>query len=121
MAAFRRHAAARFPVPWLATIGLFVIWELACLAYQIPQSMPYFFGSLKVAITLAFIGSVLSETIAANSGVGHMMLTAQSKFEVPLVFACLIALAIQGVGMYAIMSWIEVRMTDWAHRSGFNR
>ncbi|MEO0387930.1 MAG: ABC transporter permease [Pseudomonadota bacterium] len=87
----------------------------------IPRSMPYFFGSLKVAITLAFVGSVLSETIAANKGVGHMMLTAQANFEVPLVFACLIALAVEGIGMYAIMSWIEQRTTGWAHRSGFNR
>ncbi len=87
----------------------------------IPRSLPYFFGSLKVAITLAFIGSVLSETIAANSGVGHMMLTAQANFEVPLVFACLIALAIEGIGMYALMAWVEMRMTGWAHRSGFNR
>ncbi len=87
----------------------------------IPRSMPYFFGSLKVASTLAFVGSVLSETIAANKGVGHMMLTAQANFEVPLVFACLIALAVEGIGMYAIMSWIEQRTTGWAHRSGFNR
>ncbi|MGF1659899.1 MAG: ABC transporter permease [Rubrimonas sp.] len=87
----------------------------------IPRSMPYFFGSLKVAITLAFIGSVLSETIAANSGLGHMMLVAQSNFEVPLVFACLVALAIQGIGMYAVMAWIEGRTTGWAHRSGFSR
>ena len=87
----------------------------------IPRSLPYFFGSLKVAITLAFIGSVLSESIAANSGVGHMMLTAQANFEVPLVFACLIALAIEGIAMYAIMAWLEQRMTGWAHRSGFNR
>ena len=47
----------------------------------IPRSLPYFFGALKVAITLAFIGSVLSETIAANSGIGHMMLTAPGKFR----------------------------------------
>ncbi|MEM7405398.1 MAG: ABC transporter permease [Pseudomonadota bacterium] len=85
----------------------------------IPRSLPYFFGSLKVAITLAFIGSVLSETVAANKGLGHMMLTAQANFEVPLVFACLIALAIEGIGMYAIMAWLEMRMTGWAHRSGF--
>ncbi len=87
----------------------------------IPRSLPYFFGSLKVAITLAFIGSVLFETIAANKGLGHMMLTAQANFEVPLVFACLIALAIEGIGMYAIMAWLEMRMTGWAHRSGFAR
>ena len=87
----------------------------------IPRSLPYFFGALKVAITLAFIGSVLSETIAANSGIGHMMLTAQANFEVPLVFACLIALAVEGIGMYALMAGLERRMTGWAHRSGFNR
>ena len=87
----------------------------------IPRSLPYFFGALKVAITLAFIGSVLSETIAANSGIGHMMLTAQANFEVPLVFACLIALAVEGIGMYALMAGLEQRMTGWAHRSGFNR
>ena len=34
----------------------------------IPRSMPYFFGSLKVAITLAFPGSVVSETIGAIQG-----------------------------------------------------
>jgi NitT/TauT family transport system permease protein len=85
----------------------------------IPRSLPYFFGSLKVAITLAFIGSVLSETVAANKGLGHMMLTAQANFEVPLVFACLVALAIEGISMYAVMAWLEMRMTGWAHRSGF--
>jgi NitT/TauT family transport system permease protein len=50
-----------------------------------------------------------------------MMLTAQANFEVPLVFACLIALAIEGIGMYAIMAGLEMRMTGWAHRSGFAR
>ncbi|MEZ5824919.1 MAG: ABC transporter permease [Geminicoccaceae bacterium] len=56
------------------------------LKVGIPRSMPYFFGSLKVAITLAFVGAIISETIAANSGLGHLMLQAQANFEVPLVF-----------------------------------
>lgn len=87
----------------------------------IPRSMPYFFGSLKIAITLAFVGSVISETVAANSGLGHMMLAAQSQFNVPLVFAGLVMLAIEGIAMYALMAWLEMRMTGWAHRSGMNR
>lgn len=87
------------------------------LKVGIPRSMPYFFGSLKVAITLAFVGSVISETIAANSGLGYMMAAAQSQFNVPLVFAGLIMLAIEGIVMYAVMAWIETRMTGWAHRS----
>ncbi len=87
------------------------------LKVGIPRSMPYFFGSLKVAITLAFIGSVISESVAANMGLGHLMLAAQSQFNVPLVFAGLIMLAIEGIVMYAIMAWVEMRMTGWAHRS----
>lgn len=87
------------------------------LKVGIPRSMPYFFGSLKVAITLAFVGSVISETVAANSGIGHMMLAAQSQFNVPLVWAGLVALAVLGIVMYAIMAWLEMRMTGWAHRS----
>ena len=86
------------------------------LKVGIPRSMPYFFGSLKVAITLAFVGSVISETVAANSGIGHMMLSAQSQFNVPLVWAGLVALAVLGIVMYAIMAWLEIRMTGWAHR-----
>lgn len=88
------------------------------LKVGIPRSMPYFFGSLKIAITLAFVGSVISETIAANAGLGHMMLAAQSQFNVPLVFAGLMMLAVEGIVMYALMAWIEQRTTGWAHRSG---
>ena len=87
------------------------------LKVGIPRSMPYFFGSLKVAITLAFVGSVVSETVASNNGLGQMMSQAQSQFNVPLVFAGLIMLAVEGIAMYAVMAWIEKRTTGWAHRS----
>jgi NitT/TauT family transport system permease protein len=87
------------------------------LKVGIPRSMPYFFGSLKIAITLAFVGSVVSETVASNSGLGNMMSSAQSQFNVPLVFAGLMMLAVEGIAMYALMAWIERRMTGWAHRS----
>src|SRR5678810_1389825 len=53
----------------------------------IPRSLPYFFGSLKVAITLAFVGSVVSETVGSNKGIGKLMLDAQAPFQVPIVFA----------------------------------
>ena len=83
----------------------------------IPRSLPYLFASLKIAITLAFIGSVISETVAANKGIGYLMLSASSRFEVPLVFAgLLIRVGAMGVGMYAICVLFEQRMTRWAFR-----
>ena len=85
----------------------------------IPRTLPYFFGSLKVAITLAFVGSVISESIASNYGIGNLMLQAQAQFQVPLIFAGLVALAIEGIVMYWAMAILEARMTGWAQRSGF--
>ena len=82
----------------------------------IPRSMPYFFGSLKVAITLAFVGAVVSETVGANKGLGKLMLDAQSAFQVPIVFAGLLVLAVLGIILYVITALIEKRFTRWAFR-----
>jgi NitT/TauT family transport system permease protein len=82
----------------------------------LPRSMPYFFASLKVAITLAFIGSVVSETIAANEGIGYLMMSAGSQMRMPLVFAGLVVISVMAIVMYALFSALERRMTGWATR-----
>jgi NitT/TauT family transport system permease protein len=82
----------------------------------LPRAMPYFFASLKVAVTQAFVGTVLAETVASNRGIGNLMMIASSSFDVPLVFAGLLVLAVLGVGLYVIFSFIEVRVTGWALR-----
>ena len=82
----------------------------------IPRAMPYLFASLKVAITLAFIGSVISETVGGNRGIGFLMLSASARNDAPTTFAGLFAIAIMGVGMYALSALIEQRMTKWAFR-----
>ena len=86
----------------------------------IPRSLPYFFGSLKVAITLAFVGAVVSETVGANKGIGKLMLDAQAAFQVQIVFAGLLVLAFLGIILYAATAIIEQRFTGWAFR-GQNR
>ncbi len=88
-----------------------ILWNVG-----LPRTMPYFFASLKVAVTLAFVGTVISETVASNRGIGNVMMIASSNFDVPLVFAGLIILAVMGVALYAIFSLIEGRITGWAHR-----
>ncbi len=87
----------------------------------IPRSLPYFFGSLKVAITLAFVGAVVSETVGANKGIGKLMLDAQASFQVPIVFAGLLVLAVLGIALYAATAMIEARFTGWAFRGQANR
>lgn len=82
----------------------------------LPRAMPYFFASLKVAITVAFVGSIMSETVASNIGIGSLMMTASSRFEVPLVFAGLVVTAAMGILLYLIAEAIEKRVVGWAMR-----
>ncbi|WP_127754393.1 ABC transporter permease [Devosia sp. 1566] len=95
----------------LGASKLDILWNVG-----LPRTMPFFFASLKVAVTYAFVGTVLSETVASNRGIGNVMMTASSNFDVPLVFSGLFILAALGVALYAIFSLIEGRVTGWATR-----
>lgn len=88
-----------------------ILWNVG-----LPRTLPYFFASLKVAITLAFVGTVLSETVAANKGIGNVMMIASSNFDVALVFAGLIILAVLGVLLYLLFAVVEARLCGWAMR-----
>lgn len=82
----------------------------------IPRSLPYFFASLKVSITLAFVGAVISETLASNDGIGYLMVQAASQFRTPLMFAGVSVIAAMGIITYLIFVMIERRFTGWAMR-----
>ena len=88
-----------------------ILWNVG-----LPRALPYLFASLKIAITLAFVGTVLAETVAANKGIGNVMIIASGNFDVPMVFAGLVILAVMGVLLYAVSAFIEGRMTGWAQR-----
>jgi NitT/TauT family transport system permease protein len=82
----------------------------------LPRSMPYFFGSLKVAITLAFVGTTVSEMTAANEGIGYLLISAGSAMQMGLAFAGLVVVGVMAMAMYELFSLLERRITGWAHR-----
>jgi NitT/TauT family transport system permease protein len=82
----------------------------------LPRSMPYFFGSLKVAITLAFVGTTVSEMTASNEGIGYLLVSAGSAMQMGLAFAGLVTVGAMAMLMYELFSRVEQRVTGWAHR-----
>lgn len=94
--------ASRFDIFW--NVGL-------------PRTMPYLFAAMKVAISIAFIGSITSETIASNRGIGNAILIATTNFDMPLAFAALLLVSITGVVFYFLFVMLENRMTGWAQRN----
>jgi NitT/TauT family transport system permease protein len=90
-------------------------WDVL-IKVGLPRSMPYFYGSLKVAITLAFVGTTVSEMTAANEGIGYLLISAGSSMQMGLAFSGLVIVGIMAMAMYELFSVIEKRTTAWAHR-----
>lgn len=82
----------------------------------LPRSLPYFYGSLKVAITLAFVGTTVSEMTAANEGIGYLLISAGSSMQMGLAFAGLVVIGVMAMLMYELFAVVEKRTTGWAHR-----
>jgi NitT/TauT family transport system permease protein len=83
----------------------------------LPRSLPYFYGSLKVAITLAFVGTTVSEMTASNEGIGYLLISAGSSMQMGLAFAGLVVIGAMAMAMYELFALVEKRTTAWAHRS----
>ena len=88
-----------------------VLWKVG-----LPRSMPYFFGALKVAITLAFVGTTVSEMTASNEGIGYLLISAGSSMQMGLAFAGLVVVGAMAMAMYEFFAVVERRLTGWAHR-----
>ena len=94
-------------------------WDVL-MKVGLPRSLPYFYGSLKVAITLAFVGTTVSEMTAANEGIGYLLISAGSSMQMGLAFAGLLVVGAMAMAMYELFSWVEKRTTGWAHRGSQN-
>jgi NitT/TauT family transport system permease protein len=90
-----------------------VFWTIA-----LPKTLPEFFGALKVAVTLAFIGTNLMEIVEPHGrGLGHLFDSGKISADYPLMFAVLIALAILGILLYYVVVVLERIFAGWAERA----
>ena len=84
----------------------------------LPKTLPEFFGALKVAVTLAFIGTNLMEIVEPHGkGLGHLFDSGKISADYPLMFAVLIALAVLGIVLYYVVVWLEAIFAGWAERT----
>src|SRR6516225_9144166 len=82
-------------------------------AVSLPHAMPSIFAGLKVSVTLAVVGAVVGEFVGSNSGLGYVMQRAIGTFDLPVMFAALVILALIGVILFWIVDFIERIAIPW--------
>lgn len=83
------------------------------LKIRLPNSLPTFFGGLKVGVTLAVIGAIVGEFVGSGAGLGHMLIVAMSALNLPLVFASILMMAAIGIVMYGAVEIAERLAIPW--------
>ena len=78
---------------------------------RLPAALPNIFGGLKVGMSLAVIGAIIGEYVAAEQGLGYLQMQANSRFDTALNFAAVVTIAGMGVTLFFILSTIERKIS----------
>lgn len=81
---------------------------------RIPYAIPHIFSGLRVSITLAIIGAVVAEFVAAEEGLGYFIQFSTSFFKIPQAFAGLFFLAATSLLLFKSVQWIQAWFFPWS-------
>ncbi len=87
-------------------------WTLF-LKIQLPQALPEIFTGLKVGAALAATAAVVAEFVAADRGLGYLLLQYNGQFQTPMVFAIIIVLSLIGLAVYYLVELLERLVIPW--------
>jgi NitT/TauT family transport system permease protein len=90
------------------------------LQLRLPYAMPFIFAGLRIATTLAVLGSIVAEYLAASNGLGYLVLSGSFNFNTARSFAAIVTLAVIGTSFFWLMTVLE-RSLSWKARAFSDR
>ena len=87
-------------------------WQTLRLLYW-PWALPHFFAGLKVGVSVATIGAVIGEWVGAQQGLGYLMIQANARLRVDLVFAAILWLSAMGLSLWVFVGYLERKVISW--------
>jgi NitT/TauT family transport system permease protein len=80
---------------------------------RLPHALPLIFGGMKISITLAVIGVIVAEFVAAQRGIGYLIVMANGLLDTPLMMAAIAALSAMGLALYGTVAALERLVVYW--------
>ena len=82
---------------------------------QVPNSLPFMFSGIKIAITVSVIGAVIGEWVGSSEGLGYLAIRSKSQFLTERVYATVVLLSFMGVALFLIAGILERVSLPWYH------
>jgi len=83
------------------------------LQIRLPAALPALASGLRVATAVAPIGAVIGEWVGSSAGLGYLMLQANARMQIPVMFAALLTLTVFSVALYLAIDWCLRHALPW--------
>ncbi|MDH4439998.1 MAG: ABC transporter permease [Rhizobium sp.] len=80
----------------------------------LPAAVPAIFVGLRLSATTALLLLIAAEMIGANKGIGFQVMNAQYNFQIPLMFAAILLLALLGLAANASLVFLQRKLCRWS-------
>jgi NitT/TauT family transport system permease protein len=81
---------------------------------RLPNSLPYMFAGIKVAIVLSVTGAIVAEFVAANEGLGYLVLQANYSLDTAFALVILLILAVLSLGLFWLAEILQRKVAPWS-------
>ncbi len=85
-----------------------ILWQI-----RVPAALPSLASGLRVATAAAPIGAIIGEWVGSSSGLGFLMLNANARMEIDLMFAVLLVIVVFGISLYFSVDKLLRRVIWW--------
>jgi len=89
-------------------------WSKQMFEIRLPNAIPHIFSGAKISMTLAVVGAVVGEFVAAERGLGYLIYTSTAYFHLSIAFGAMIVLSAIGLVLFQSIVWIERLAFPWA-------
>lgn len=92
-------------------------WQIF-LKLRLPGSLSFIFPALKISSALALTGAFVGEFLAADRGIGYLILLYSRILETTTAMAALFVMVLAGILFFLLISFIEKRVVFWQTSEG---
>jgi putative hydroxymethylpyrimidine transport system permease protein len=80
---------------------------------QIPAAFPALCSGIRIAAVIAPIGAIVGEWVGSSQGLGYLMLNANARMQIDMMFAALIAIIIMSLLLYFSIDKLLQKILWW--------
>lgn len=81
---------------------------------RLPNALPYMFAGIKVAIVLSVTGAIVAEFVAANEGLGYLVLQANYSLDTAFALVILLILALLSLALFGLAEILQRKLAPWS-------